>query len=284
MNNSTTFSEVQAVIRGLCAAICTIGMTALTAESVSAQSSELVLAVQPILSESETRTAFTPLAEFLSRAAGRTVRLKAFTSFFAYWSETTTGNEKHDLAIDAAHIADYRVRKHQFHVVAKQPDTVSYSLIVQEGAPFMDAADLVGKKVATLGIPSMETMRMDALFPNPARQPVLVASTHSGDSVDMVRGGKVAGAMVPTRIVSREMGGKGGISVIATTDPVPAPAVSVNPRVPAELREKIRAALLGAKNNEAGRQMLQKIGFTEFEPASGDTYQGYADLLKNVGF
>jgi ABC-type phosphate/phosphonate transport system substrate-binding protein len=250
----------------------------------SAQSPELVLAVQPILSEAETKTAFTPLADYLSRAAGRAVRLRVFPNFFAYWSETLAGNDKHDLAMDAAHIADYRVRKHQFHVVAKQPDTVSYSLIVQEGAPFMDAADLVGKKVATLGIPSMETMRMDALFPNPARQPVLVASTHSGESVDMVRGGKAAGAMVPTRIVSREMGGKGGISVVATTDAVPAPAVSVNPRMPADLREKIRSGLLDAKNSEAGRQMLQKIGFMEFEPASGDTYKGYADLLKNVGF
>lgn len=245
---------------------------------------DLVLAIQPILSETETKSAFTPLADYLSHAAGRKVRLRVFPNFFAYWSETLAGGEKHDLAIDAAHIADYRVRRHQFHVVAKQPDTVSYSLIVKEGASLLDAADLVGKKIATLGIPSMETMRMDALFPNPARQPVLVASTHSGESVDMVRGGKVAGAMVPTRIVSREMGGKGGISVIATTDAVPAPAVSVNPRVPAELREKIRAALVYAKNSEAGRQMLQEIGFTEFEPASDDTYQGNADLLKNVGF
>lgn len=284
VNNPITLSGVRARVQQLCAAICTVGMTALPAGNASAQSTELVLAVQPILSETETRTAFAPLADFLSRLAGRTVRLRVFPSFFAYWSETTAGNEKHDLAIDAAHIADYRVRKHQFLIVAKQPDTVSYSLIVKEGAPYMDANDLVGRKVATLGIPSMETMRMDTLFPNPSRQPVLVASGHSGESLESVRRGNIAGAMVPTRLVSREMGGKGGISLVGTTDAVPAPALSVNPRVPSELREKIRSALLDAKNNEAGRQMLQKIGFTEFEPTSADTYRGYADLLKNVGF
>jgi len=58
--------------------------------------------------------------------------------------------------------------------------------------------------------------------------------------------------------------------------------LSASPDVPAEVAEKIRQALLNADKKESGRQMLAKLKTDNFEAASSATYDGYADLLKDV--
>jgi ABC-type phosphate/phosphonate transport system substrate-binding protein len=123
---------------------------------------------------------------------------------------------------------------------------------------------------------------MEAMFPNPSRQPLLVEVGDSQIAVDMLRKKQVDAAMVPTVLASAQMASAGGLSVVTTTPQIPAPGLSVGPNVPPPLRDRIRIALTDATKTEAGRSMLQQVNFTEFEPATNSTYKGQASILKDT--
>lgn len=245
------------------------------------QQNALVFAVQPILSESDTKAAFQPLADYLAKATGQPVRIQTYPNFLAYWSATLKG-DAYDLVLDAAHFTDYRVQRLRFEVLAKQPAVLSFSLIVRDDALTLDPLELVGRKIATLGPPSVGAARLEALFPNPARQPIIVEVGDSPAAVALLRKKQVDAAMVPTVLVSSQMAGGGGISVVTTTPQIPAPGFSASARVPGPVRDKIRIALTDAAKTDAGRKMLEKLNFTEFEAANNDTYKGQANILKDT--
>ena len=246
---------------------------------LKAEPGDLVFIIQPILNEEQTQRAYQPLADYLGKIAGKRVVIRTLPNFVAYW-EVMRQSNGYDLVLDAAHFTDYRAKKLGFKVLAKIPDTVSYSLIVGSGALVIDPIELIGKTVATPGAPSVGAARLNAMYPNPVRQPVIVDSGTAEESIQMLLKNKVQAAMVPTPLVSQQMAQGGGISVVTTTEPIPHIALSAAPRLNAELREKIRAAVVNAPNTEDGRKMLKGINFERFDPANEQIYAGQGTLLK----
>ena len=249
------------------------------ADVLKAEPGDLVFIIQPILNEEQTKRAYQPLADYLGKIAGKRVVIRTLPNFVAYWEVMRLSNA-YDLVLDAAHFTDYRAKKLGFKVLAKIPDTVSYSLIVGSGALVIDPIELIGKTVATPGAPSVGAARLNAMYPNPVRQPVIVDSGTAEESIQMLLKNKVQAAMVPTPLVSQQMAQGGGISVVTTTEPIPHIALSAAPRLNAELREKIRAALVNAPNTEDGKKMLKGINFERFDPANEQIYAGQGTLLK----
>ena len=249
------------------------------AESVSASADQLDLVIQPILSEEKTRRAYRPLAEYLSRATGRQVVIRTMPNFLAYWTSIRRPNS-FSFVLDAAHFTDYRVNKLGYEVLAKIPDTVSYSLIVPEDVLVFEPSELIGKRIATLGSPSIGAARLAAMFPNPMRQPIIVEVGSSEKGMQMLLQGKVHAAILPTPLVFRQMSGAGGISVVMTTEPIPHIALSASGSVDPELRKAVRKALIEADKTPEGRAMLKKIGFPKFDPANAGIYAGQSDMLK----
>ena len=256
-----------------------LALSLVTADAVAAEEDYLVLAIQPVLTEARTREAFAPLAEYLSKISGKKLRLYTRPNFLSYWDTLRRGGD-YDLAFDAAHFTDYRVKKLGYTVLAKVPDTVSYSLIVLDGNPTFDPAEMVGRRIATLGTPSIGAARLNAMFPHPARQPITVEVESAENGMQLLLDGKVDGAILPTPIVSQRMAQGGGISVVTTTEAIPHIAISASPQVDANTRELIRNALIDATKTEDGRKMLKKIGFERFDPATPAVYAGQAEILK----
>jgi len=252
---------------------------AFSPRSATAAGNELVLAVQPILDEGLTRKAFQPLCDYLAQASGRPCRLLTSPNFYAYWDTVRQGTA-FNLVLDAAHFTDYRAQKLGYHVLAKIPDTVTYSLVTRDNALLVDASDLVGKRVATLGIPSIGAARLNGLFPNPSRQPVTVEVAAVEQAMRLLLDGKVNAAILPTPIVAQQMASGGGVSVVLTTDPIPHIGLSAAPSVDANTRSVLSKALLNAHTSENGRKMLKRIGFERFDPATAIIYTGQANILK----
>jgi hypothetical protein len=240
---------------------------------------ELILAIQPVLGDAQTRQTFQPLADYIARATGRKCVIQTSPNFMAYWDTARKGTD-YDLALDAAHFTDYRIHKLGFVVLAKIPDSVTYSLVVPDDAVVLDPAELVAKRIATLGVPSIGAARLNALFPNPARQPFPVEVASAEEGMALLLTHRVAAAILPTPIVSQQMQRGGGISVVLTTDPIPHIALTAGPTVDAKTREAIRKALLQANATPEGKQMLAKIGFERFDPATAAVYAGQAQVLK----
>lgn len=250
----------------------------LAGPAASAAEKPLVLLIQPILSEEKTKEAFRPLCAYVAQLAQRPCTVLTQPNFLAYWDVVRRNN--YDLVLDASHFTDYRVQKMGFSILAKMPDSVSYSLIVPDSNLIFDPAELVARRIATLGPPSIGAARLNAMFPNPLRQPVVVEVTSAEEGMDLVVSRKVDAAILPTPLVSQRMSQAGGIAVVLTTEPIPHIALSASPRVPVELQERIRDGLLRAADVPAGRRMLQGIGFERFDPATPAIYANQSNILK----
>lgn len=254
-------------------------MPAMSANILKAEPGDLVLIIQPILTEEQTQRAYQPLADYLSKITGKRCVIRTLPNFLAYW-EIARQDSGYHLVLDAAHFTDYRVQKMGFKVLAKIPDTVSYSLIVGAGALVIDPIELVGRTVATPGAPSIGAARLNAMFPNPVRQPIILDSGTAEEGIQMVLKNKAQAAIVPTPLVSQQMAQGGGISVVTTTEPIPHIALSASPKLEADVREKIRAAMVNATNTEDGKKMLKGINFERFDPANEQIYTGQSNILK----
>lgn len=240
---------------------------------------ELVLAVQPILSEAKTRQAFQPLAQYISKVTGKKINIVTVPNFMSYWSKMV-GGQKNILYLDAAHFTAYRVRKQGYEVLAKIPDSVSYSLVVRDADMVFDPSELTAKRIATLGSPSIGATRLDSMFPNPSRQPIIVEVENSQQGISMLLDNKVFAAIIPTPIVSQAMVNGVAISVVTTTEPIPHIALSASPDIDKAIVEKIRRAIISAQQKPDGKAMLKKIGFVKFNPANAAIYAGQDNILK----
>ena len=245
----------------------------------TASAAELRLAIQPVLSESRTRAAFTPLARYLEEKTGRKVTILTMPNFLSYW-DLVRKPEQYDLSLDAAHFTDYRADKGNFEVLAKIPDFVSYSIVVRQENLVFEPSELIAKSIATLGAPSIGAARLNAMFPNPMRQPAMVEVASSEIGMQKLLSGEVFAAIMPTPIVSQFMGNNAPISVVSTTEPIPHIALSASLSLDANVRQSIRSLLLEASQTADGKIMLQKIGFPKFDPATKAIYQGQAAILK----
>ena len=262
--------------RWCCALLLCVAGVGLTSVARAATFS---LHVQPILSEADTKRAFTPLCEFIANIVKGDCEVRTSPNFLAYW-DIIRRNEHIDFVLDAAHFTDYRALKNGYKVLVKVPDTVSYSLVVPEDKIVFDPIELAGKRVASLGQPSIGAARLNAMFPNPVRQPVLVEINDAEDGITMLRQSKVDAAILPTPIVGQAMARGGGITVVTTTEPLPHIALSVSPKFEPAMREKLRAALVKASETAEGRQMLKAIGFPRFEATTEETYANHSRVLR----
>ena len=242
------------------------------------QAAEYSLAIQPILPQEQLKKNYQPLADYLSKETGHTITITTQRNFLFYWTKMRKGQKGFDLVLDAAHFTDYRVKAQNYTVLAKLPDTVSFSIVTSEENFIMDEEELIGLRVATMPSPSMGSLRLEELFPNPMRIPIYIWERNTTVAIEKVVSGKLDAAIIPTRLASTY----DNLNLVMTTEPVPHMGLSAAPTVPVDVAEKIRQALVNAHTTKNGKKMLAAIKAEKFDPANSETYDGYSDLLKEV--
>lgn len=244
----------------------------------NSQAAEYKLAIQPILPQAELKSSYQPLADYLSKVSGHTITISTHRTFITYWNEMRKKNTGFDLVLDAAHFTDYRVQNFGYTVLAKMPDTVSFSIVTKDDSFILDTSELISKRIATLPSPSLGSVRLEELFPNPMRIPNYVWEINSEAAIESVLSGKNDAAIVPTRLASTYE----GLNIVMETEPVPHMGLSASPDIPTEVVNIIREAIVNADTTTEGKKMLSQLKMTKFEPADNETYAGYAPLLKAV--
>jgi ABC transporter, phosphonate, periplasmic substrate-binding protein len=240
---------------------------------------ELVLGIAPLVGETATRQQFTPLCRVLAHAANLPCRIETRPNFFGYWETMRRGGD-YNLFLDEAHFTDYRIQKMGYVVLAKIPGTITYSLVVPQSISINDPSRLVGRRIATLGIPSMGAALLNGLFPKPSKQPILVEVDTADEGFAMLRGDKVSAAILPTPLVRERIMQGAPLHVLLSTEPLPNMGLSAAPDIEPPLRETLRRALLDAQKSTEGRAMLRAIGIERFDPASATIYKGQARILQ----
>ena len=244
-----------------------------------AAAAETIFTVQPILEHSTMLKLYTPLASFLAKASQKPVELRLAFDFPEYWFRLKGGKE-FDIVFDGPFYTDYLIQAHGYIPLVKLPGTVSFSLIARSSDGFFDASELVGKRIATLTPPAPTTLFLSQLFTNPTRQPKLVATRSNEAAVELLNAGKVSAAMVPTPLAAKAMAENPNIATVLTTEHIPHMAISVSPRVDAATRERLRNALVNAKNTPEGQALLKLLGFHDgFETTSAEVFKGFGKEL-----
>ncbi len=255
-----------------------ISFSTALAYSTESQAAEYSLAIQPILSPEVIKKNYQPLADYLSKETGHTITIKTQRNFLFYWTKMRKGKKGFDLVLDAAHFTDYRIKTQGYTVLAKLPDTVSFSIVTSEDNFILDEEELIGLRVATMPSPSLGSLRLEELFSNPMRIPIYIWESNTTVAVEKIISGKIDAAIIPTRLASTY----DNLNIVLTTEPVPHMGLSASPEVPADVIEKIRLALVNASTTDNGKKMLAALKVDKFEPATSETYDGYSDLLKEV--
>jgi len=262
--------------------VCGLGL-ALVMLFQPAMAATLDFAIQPILTEEETVRSFKPLADFIAKVTGDEVKIHTARDFPEYWVNQKKNNP-YEVMMDNAFFTDYRNEKENWVSIAKVPGLVSYTLVVLADNAVFDTSELVGKTVSSLMPPAPSGIFLGQMFRNPLRQPSIVPTNSSEDSLQKVLDGEVIAAIVPTPLVNQALQEGKDLVVVKTSVQIPHVAISVSPNVSEAKRDKLRTALLEADKNDEGKAMLKKLGFPNFEPADPSGYAGLMQYLIDFSF
>lgn len=246
--------------------------------ATAARSAEINFTVQPIIDREATLKAYQPLADFIAKAAGKSLEFKSSYDYADYWL-AMKGGKSYNLILDGPFYTDWRVKNQGYIPLVKVPGVVSYSLIALSSAGIFEPAELVGKRIASLIPPAPGGLVMAKMFPVATRQPYIIPVRSSERALELLLARKADAAMVPTPLVAQAMSRGHEIATIATSDQTPHIALSAAPTLDAETRDKIKQALLNANKTPAGQAMLKHIGFEGFEATSAEIYNGYSKYL-----
>jgi ABC-type phosphate/phosphonate transport system substrate-binding protein len=238
---------------------------------------EYTLSIQPIMSKDAVVKSYQPLADYLSKHTGQKIKVKAYRNYFTYWQKMKN-MEDFDFVLDAAHFTDYRIHKNKYSVLAKLPNTVSYSLVTNDDTLIIDKDELVLKKVATTTSPGLGGIRLYEIFENPTRLPIQVTVNDSSEAVNAVAEGKAVAAIIPTPLVNNYE----FLNTVMTTTSIPHMAFSSSPNVPEKVKQDVQSALLKAAYTTDGKKMLKQMKLETFEETNEEEYEGYSRLLKDL--
>jgi len=220
---------------------------------------------------------YQPLADYLSEQTGHKIKIKAYRNFFTYWQKMKNTND-FDFVLDAAHFTDYRIWNKGYSVLAKLPNTVSFSVVTLDDVLIFDMDELVLKKVATTTSPGLGGIRLYEIFQNPTRLPIEVTVNDADEAIDAIVKGKAVAAIIPTPLVRKY----DNLNTVMTTKSVPHMAFSASPNVPEVVQRDIQNALIKANHSKEGLAMLKKINLEKFDPTTAQEYNGYSSLLKGL--
>jgi phosphonate transport system substrate-binding protein len=238
---------------------------------------EYFLSVQPVLPSEQIQRNYQPLAKYLSDKTGHTLSIKSYRNFLTYWVRMQKARDMHFI-LDAAHFTDYRVQRKDYTVLAKFPDTVSFTVVTGEDSFVFEMEELISKRIATMAPPGMGAVRLSSMFPNPVRLPYYIEASDSVDAVQRLFDGTVDAAIIPSPLV----GNYENLNTVISTEPVPHMAFSASPDVPQDVALAVKQALVEAIKTPEGKKMLEVMKIEYFEDADDEVYAGYASLLEGV--
>lgn len=246
-----------------------------TSESSDA-SRELTLMVEPSYSAVRLAEVFEPLANYIGKATGRTVRLVTPRNYHFFWRDVRQ-NTPVDLMYAEAHFTDYRARRFGTIPLVRTAEKLSYSILVSDLIENPNVANLVGKRLVTMPSPSLGFALLTQLYPNPVSQPeILSAATSWRDGVEMVFADEADAAIVPTWLKDEYP----NLIPVWQSREFMGTAISASPNLDPELRARIREALLSIHEDPAANEVLLELRISRFEPATAAEYAGADRMLR----
>jgi ABC-type phosphate/phosphonate transport system substrate-binding protein len=264
-----------AKLRPLPALAAAIGLLCGIAANV-AFAADYTFAIQPDYPPDRIEQAYKPLMDYLGKTTGQHFTLVAARNYHFYFRDMQNG-AKADFAFDEAHFTDYRIQHAHYEPLARTAERTSYSLVTNLDVGTKGVSALVGHGIATMSAPSLGYSLLVEFYTNPVSQPDIRSSSPSWkDAVDSIFAGEADGAIIPTALKEQYP----NVTVIKTSRQFAGQCVTAAATVPAEVKDKVREALLKLDSDPDAAKLLLELGFSKFVPATAKDYEGAEQVLK----
>lgn len=248
-----------------------IAVATLACASTLAQAQELVFSVTEGVTyqatPKEVRDKFEPLAEALSKALKRPVRVVLVPSYNDERAGLAT--QQYDIAfIHPAHVALEAIKTGKYKALAWTTGYTEYTVRVMGDAktPLKSFAELKGHSLVTPAHDSITWAMVNAMLRGEKFGPkdVKVMNTRYQDAVPFYidKGFAEYGATASNGVV-KSYTAKGGV-VYAKSTPVPIKQIIGSTRMSGADLDRIRDILLSLSQNEAGQRVLAATGYKGF--------------------
>ena len=249
----------------------------LTAGSNVAFAADYTFNVEPAYRPERTEEIYKPLMAYLDKATGQHFTVVTARNYHFYWRDIQAGT-KADFAFDEAHLTDYRVQHGHYEPLVRTVEQTSYTLVTNADIGNKGVAGLVGHSIVTMAAPSLGYVLLLEFYPNPVLQPDIRSSAASWtDAVDSVFAGEADAAMIPTRLKDQYP----NLTPVKTSRQFAGQCVSAAATVPAQVKDKVRDALLKLDASEDTAKLLFELGVTKFVPAVAKDYAGTEQILSS---
>ena len=270
-----------------------LGILLINPLTVLSVEEELVLGVFPRRNAMQTVSTFTPLAEYLGASLKRPVRLETAGDFDSFWEKVS--QQRYDIV----HYNQYHyLRSHKtlgYQVVAMNQEfgraTVRASVTVKRNMGITSVADLRGKKIVFGGGPhamlnyilptyllAQAGLRPDEYEKSFARHP---CNSIVAVCVEQAPAAGTNDAALSMSTVA-ERCDTGTLVHLLQSKPLAQLPWAVSPELSADLRVRIRKALLGARRTSEGRAALASAEINGLVPASDSDYEPYRAIVQQV--
>jgi ABC-type phosphate/phosphonate transport system substrate-binding protein len=249
-----------------------------------AESGIITMTTAPTQSVADTLKLYGPIAEYLSEASGKPVKLVAVRNFLEYTSKMR--KDEFDIIFDGPHFVSWRMKRTNHVPMARLPGELVFMAAVKDGGTISHIDQLVGKKVCAVNSPNLATLMVLDAFPNPVRQPVIVSERSFKDAMQCLKDGKGVAAILPIKFWKKfeKKGKTKGYRLLYSTrkQPLPPRTFSISKRIDAETREKITRALLNSEGKPGALPVLNRFRSKNFVAARESEYHDLSRLLLSV--
>lgn len=279
MSDITTGNKNMLSIRPLSAVVALI----FSLLSAAATAAEYSFAVPPRESLAKAKEVYQPLVDFLTKVTGAKFNLRYTDNWLTYQSDML--KDSYDIVFDGPSFIGWRmVKLHHVPIVRLQGNLAFVVFARKDNAKVKELKDLAGRSVCGFAPPNLATLTMYAQFDNPSRQPLVHEIQNIRQGYEGVLSRACEGAVIQAALYNKFNDGqsKDMTTVLWKSKPVPNQGFSVGPRIPAEMREKITAALLSPEGQHAAAALRKEYGNKEFIAARPEEFEGLGRLLKDV--
>lgn len=238
---------------------------------------DYTFAIEPTNPPERIKEIYLPLMTYLAKATGQHFSLTTTRNYHFYWRSVEAGT-KADFAFDEAHLTDYRIQHGHYEPLVRTAEPTSYTLVTNIDIGKKGPPGLVGHSIMTMSAPSLGYSLLLEFYPNPVLQPDIRSSAASwDDAVKAVFGGDAEAAMIPTALKDQYP----NLTPVKTSRQFAGQCITAAADVPAEIKDKVKDALLKLDTDADASKLLLDLGVTKFVPATAQEYAGAEQILKN---
>ena len=236
------------------------------------------------------RESFTPLVEYVGRAAGAEMRMDITQNFKAIDDRADKG--RYHLLMANTHVIAHANQEGGYYPVAKFKD-ISAVLLVPLDSAFKKISDLKNTRIgimnreALVGTLAANMLKANGVLLNKDFKSVQEFKFQDA-MVDTLVAGGVDVVTVNQKIADEAIKKYADkVRILAKSDPVPGFAIALSPELSSDQAEKITKALLSIGDNPAGKAALAAIigtaaGNTKLSKASADEYLKAVEVIDSA--